>query len=125
MICCLVNNLGCVQLANLDKLDFEIRISDFAIRKQISSSKNLTVLLRNPKNCSREQCSANYVCACETAVLANSFSNSFWDFAFYCTSEIRILKTKSKFPDLSKPLRGVGGRWSLHLIFLVLLSQLK
>ena len=58
MMCCLVNNLGCVRLANLDKLDFEIRISDFAIRKQTSSSRNLTVLLGNPKKCSREQWSA-------------------------------------------------------------------
>ena len=55
MMCCLVNNLRCVRLANLDKLDFEIRISDFAIEKQTSSSRNLTVLLGNPKTCSREQ----------------------------------------------------------------------
>lgn len=76
---CLVNNLGCVRLANLDKSDFEIPISDFAIRKQTSSSRNSIVLSGNPKNCSREQWSANYVYACETAVLANSFSNPFSD----------------------------------------------
>ena len=45
-----------------------------------------TVRLGNPKkdlqNCSREQRSffANYVCACEIAVLKNSFSNPFADF---------------------------------------------
>ena len=64
---------------------------------------------------------ANYACACETAVLKGSFSNPFSDFpierqkenpktdisasdfAFDCKSEIRILKSNSRFPNRTHP----------------------
>ena len=63
----------------------------------------------------------NYACACKTAVPKDSFSNPFrtvkrkiqkqifqrWNpfsgFAFDCKSEIRILKSKSRFPNRMHP----------------------
>ena len=104
---CHDSHLGCVRLGNSD-LDFEIRISDFAIehelRKWISLPRNLspgwisikkskpdfmdflfTVRLGNPKkdlqNYSREQWSSFYklACTCKTAFLKNSLSNPFSD----------------------------------------------
>ena len=47
---------------------------------------------------------ANYACACITAVLKDSFSNPFLDFAFDFKSEIRILKSESRFPNRMHPL---------------------
>ena len=85
MMCCLVNNLGRVRLANLDKLDFEIRISDFAIkqeiRKQTSSSKNPTVktVLVNS--------GLLIMCADSPKKWKERKPNT--DFAFYCKSEMK------------------------------------
>ena len=117
-------------MGNLD-LDFEIRICDFAIereiRKQISLSRNPSsgwISIRESKSgfhgfpslpydweirkricktilLNSDLLFANYACACKTAVLKNSFSNPFSDFP----NKRKERKSKRRYPSIEIPFR--------------------
>ena len=119
---------------NPDFMDF-LLLFDWEIRKRICK----TIIV----NCGL--LFANYAWACKAAVLKNCLSNRFsdfpkkterkgiqeqisqcWnpfsDFAFDCKSKIRILKSKSRFPNWTHPQRKETIRknfqaLSIHLAF--------
>lgn len=94
-MCCLVNNLGRVRLANLDKLDLK---SGFC-NKTRNPKTDFIFEKSYCKNCSREQWSANYVCGFPQKMERKKTQYGF-RVLLQIWNEIRILKTKSKFSGL-------------------------